>query len=93
LETKYWKPFIKSAMEKNQTPQVAWGNAVILAPTGDNVKYTNVSYDLFPTLQAALMPRWASDVQFPTEGLDLLGKVETGPRGRVIYRVVKVVSK
>jgi hypothetical protein len=93
LETQYWKPFIKSAMEKDQTKQVAWGNSVILAPTGDNVKFTNVSYDLYPTLQQALMPDWATDIQFPSEGLQALGKLETTPRGRVIYRVVKVISK
>ncbi len=34
LEKKYWSPFIKKAMDNKQTPQMGWGNAVVLSPTG-----------------------------------------------------------
>jgi len=93
LEKKYWQPFIKKAMDNNQTSQVGWGDAVVLVPSGDNIKFTNVSYDLFTTLQDALLPRWDAALQFPNSGLTALNKIELNRRGRVIYRVVKVVAK
>jgi hypothetical protein len=34
LEKKYWHPFIENAMTKKYTKQLAWGNAVLLSPTG-----------------------------------------------------------
>jgi len=92
LEKKYWGPFIKGAMDKGQTPQVAWGNAIVLAPMGDNIKFTTVSYDLYKTLGDALMPVWDPKVVFPNDGLGMIGKLEIGRRGIAIYRVVKVVS-
>ena len=92
LENTYWGPFIKKAMDNKQTPQVGWGNAVVLSPSGDNIKFTTVSYDLFKTMQDALMPTWDPKTEFPTEGLNKIGAIETGRRGSVIYRVVKVVS-
>lgn len=92
LEKKYWGPFIKDAMDKGQTPQVAWGNAIVLAPSGDNIKFTTVSYDLYKTLGDALMPAWDPKTVFPADGLGLIGKLELNRRGTAIYRVVKVVS-
>ena len=38
-------------MDKNQTPQLGWGNAKVLAPMGDNIKFTTVSYDLCNTFR------------------------------------------
>ena len=92
LENKYWSPFIKKAMDNKQTPQVAWGNAVVLAPMGDNIKFNTVSYDLFPKLQDALMPNWDSKAVFPTKGLGMIDKIEINRRGTAIYRIVKVVT-
>lgn len=92
LENKYWSPFIKKAMDNNQTPQMAWGNARVLAPMGDNIKFTTVSYDLFKTLQEALMPPWDPKTVLPTKGLTMIDKLELTRRGVAIYRVVKVVS-
>jgi len=93
LEKRHWGPFIQSAMDKKQTTQVAWGNAVILAPTGSNVRFNSVSYDMFPTLKAALMPNWNGDLQFPAAGLDSIGKMARTMPDREIYRIVKVESK
>src|SRR6266498_1097271 len=56
LEKQYWSPFIQKAMDDNMTPQKAWGNAVILSPSGDDIKFNTVSYDLFKNLRDALMP-------------------------------------
>jgi hypothetical protein len=92
LEKKYWGPFIKKAMDNKQTPQVAWGNAAVLSPSGENIKFTTVSYDLYKTLQDALMPNWDPKTEFPDEGLNKINGIEINRRGSAIYRVVKVVS-
>jgi hypothetical protein len=92
LENKYWSPFIKKAMDSDQTPQMAWGNAIVLAPSGENIKFNTVSYDLFKTLQDALMPKLDPKAVFPTKGLDMINKIEINRRGISIYRVVKVVA-
>ena len=92
LEKKYWAPFIKKAMDKKQTPQVAWGNAVVLAPAGDNIKFNTVSYDLYSKLHDAFMPNIDPKLVFPTKGLNMIDKIEINRRGIAVYRVVKVVS-
>ena len=91
-EIKIWGPFIKTTMDQNHTKQRGWGNAVVLAPRGPDVKFNSVSYDLFPTLNAALMEWWDPSVKFPMDGFTELDKLRTKPPGRVIYRVVKVVN-
>jgi hypothetical protein len=93
LEKKYWGPFIKSSMDKNQTSQAGWGNAVVLTPIGNEVKFNSVSYDLFPTLKDALMPRWDANLVFPNNGLNELNKIRLNRPSREVYRVVKVVAK
>jgi hypothetical protein len=92
LEKKYWAPFIKTAMDKGQTPQVAWGNAIVLAPFGDNIKFTTVSFDLYKTLGDVLVPVMDPKIVFPTKGLTMIGKMELNRRGISIYRIVKVVA-
>lgn len=92
LENSYWAPFIKKAMDSKQTPQVGWGNTRILSPSGDDIKFNTVSYDLYKTLKDALMATWDPATVFPTDGLNKIGAIETGKRKSVIYRIVKVVS-
>ena len=92
MEKTYWLPFIQKAMDNNQTSQVAWGNALVLSPSGDNIKFNTVSYDLFKTLSDALMPKWESNAVFPGEGLTKINNIEINRRGSAIYRIVKVVS-
>lgn len=92
LEKQYWSPFIQKAMDNDQTPQVAWGNSVVLAPMGENIKFNTVSYDLYKTLQDALMPNWDPKTVLPIKGLDRINKLEINRRGIAVYRVVKVVS-
>jgi hypothetical protein len=79
-------------MNNNQTRQVGWGNARILAPAGDNIKATTVSYDLYKTLGDALMDVWDPKTVFPTKGLDMLQKISLHRPGMSVYRIVKVVS-
>jgi len=92
LEKKYWQPFIEKAMNNNQTPQMAWGNATVLQPMGDDIKFTTVSYDLFKNLQDALMPQWDPKTVFPAKGLNMINKIAMNRRGIAVYRVVKVIS-
>jgi hypothetical protein len=92
LEKKYWGPFIKKAMDNGQTPQLAWGNSVVLAPLGDKIQFTTVSYDLYKNLQDALMPNWDPKTVLPIKGLTMIQKLELSRRGITIYRVVKVVT-
>ena len=92
LEKTYWAPFIQTSMDNGQTPQKAWGNAVILSPTGPNIRFTTVSYDLYKTLTNALMPNWKPNTVFPTEGLNKIGSIEISRRDISVYRVVKVVA-
>ena len=92
LEKKHWAPFIKSIMNSGQTSQIAWGNAFLLAPTGGDVKFNTVSYDLYANLKEALYPTWDEKIVLPQEGLNEIEKLE-GPKGRYseVYRIVKVV--
>ena len=92
LEKTYWSPFIQKAMDDNMTPQKAWGNAIVLSPSGDNIKFNTVSYDLFKTLTDALMPNWNPNTVLPIDGLNKIQGLEINRRGSVIYRVVKVVA-
>jgi len=90
-EKNIWKPFIQSAMDKNLTKQVGWGNATVLSPTGGDMKFNTISYDLFRTLQDALLTPWDPATVFP-DNLDMFGRMRTNESARVVYRVVKVVA-
>lgn len=92
LEKKYWHPFIETTMNKKQTKQLAWGNAALLSPTGPEIKFSTISYDLFATLQDALLTPWDPKTVFPVKDLNKLEKIKTSESSRVVYRVVKVVS-
>ena len=93
MEKRHWAPFIKAAMDNKQTAQVGWGNATVLSPSGADIKFNTVSYDLFPTLQTALLQDWNSNTKFPTAGLDSLSKITATMPSREIYRIVKVEAK
>lgn len=90
-EKNIWKPFLQSAMDKKQTQQLGWGNATVLSPTGGDMKFNTISYDLFRTLQDALLTPWDPATVFP-DNLNLIGNMRKQESARVIYRVVKVVS-
>ena len=92
MERKFWGPFIKQAMDAGRTNQQAWGNAVLLAPSGDEIKFTTVSYDLFKTLQDALMPYIDPALVQPEKEYAMMRKMEKGRRSVVIYRSLKVVA-
>ena len=59
---------------------------------GDNIKFTTVSYDIYKTLQDALMPVWDPKTVLPTKGLGMIDKLELTRRGISVYRIVKVVT-
>lgn len=91
MEKKHWAPFIKAAMDKNQTSQRGWGNARALSPLGPEM-FSTVSYDLYPSLKEALSPTWDPKTVMPSEGLEEINKLETGERAQVVYHIVKAVS-
>jgi len=92
LERKHWGPFIKASMDKKQTTQKGWGNAMVLSPTGGSMGFNTVSYDLYPKVKEALMPTWDPKTIFPNAGLEEIGKLEKGDRTSVVYETIKVVS-
>ncbi len=91
-ENENWGPFIQSAMDKDLTSQVAWGNSLILSPTGPKMKFSTISVDMYPSLQEALDPRWDDDSLQVPDGLTTIMEMESGPRASVVYRIIKVVS-
>lgn len=92
LEKTHWAPFVKSAMDSKKTTQVGWGNATVLSPSGDDIKFNTVSYDIYPSMNEALMPTWDENVTYPEEGLNQINELELNRRGSVVYRLVKVVQ-
>lgn len=92
LEKTHWAPFIKDAMDKKLTTQIGWGNSIVLSPSGDNIKFNTVSYDLYPSLSEALAPTWAEGTVLPEDGLNEIVEIELHRRGSVVYRLVKTVQ-
>ncbi len=92
LEDKHWTPFIQSSMDSGKTKQKAWGNAIILSPTGPQVKANTISYDIYSSLKEALDPTWDQNTVFPNEGLDEIGTLEMDQRMSYVYRIVKMVA-
>lgn len=89
-EEEEWAPFIKSAMDNGKVKQTGWGNAIILSPTGDEIKYNTISYDLFPSLKEALNRTWAEDIEFPV--LTKVSETDPNRRSTVVYQIVQVLS-
>jgi hypothetical protein len=79
-------------MDNRQTDMVAWGNAKLLSPLGENVKFTTVSYDVFRTLQETLMPHADPKLTFPSKDMATIIDLELSRREYIIYRVVKFVA-
>lgn len=87
-EEEVWAPFIKSAMDNGKVTQTAWGNAIILSPTGED--YNTLSFDLYPSLKEALSPTWAEDIEIPD--MTKINEAEGNPRASVVYRFIDEVS-
>ena len=93
IEKNNWGPFIRAAMDNKQVDQKAWGNSIVLAPTGGTMKFNCLSIDLFSNLKSALAPTWSSKITFPAAGLDSLQKISLDAPTRILYRIVKVEAK
>lgn len=90
-EREIWGPFIKSAMDNGKVSTTGWGNAIILSPTGEEVKYNTISYDLYPSLKEALNPTWAEDLEMPD--MTRIGETEGNHRrATAIYQIVLSLS-
>lgn len=92
LENKYWTPFIQSSMDSGKTKQKAWGNAIILSPSGPDMKANTISYDIYDSLKEALNPTWDQTTVFPSDGLTEINELEMDQRTSFVYRIVKVVT-
>jgi len=79
-------------MDKGFTQQVAWGNAIVLSPRGENIKATTISFDLYKTLGDALLTTWDPKTVFPAKLFPMLTKIQVNRPGIAVYRVVKVIS-
>jgi hypothetical protein len=92
MEKNFWGPFIRQAMDADRTNQQAWGNAVVLAPLGEVIGWTTVSYDLFATLRDALMPYIDPSLPSPDAAYAMMKRLEKGRRAVVVYHSLKVVA-
>ena len=92
LEDKHWGTFIKSSMDSGKTKQKAWGNGLILSPSGPNMKANTISFDIYSSLKEALDPKWDQTTEFPNEGLAEIGALEMDQRTSYVYRIVKVIT-
>lgn len=92
LEDKHWGTFIKSSMDSGKTKQKAWGNGMILSPSGPNMKANTISYDIYSSLKEALDPTWDQNTVFPQEGLTEINELEMDQRTSYVYRIIKVVT-
>ncbi len=92
LENDHWGPFIKEAMDSKKTTQTGWGNASIISPTGEDILFNTISYDIYPSLKEALIPTWDENMELPDEGMAKIMELEQNRRSSVIYRIVKVVQ-
>ena len=90
-ENEIWAPFIKSAMDNGQTNQKGWGNARILSPTGEEIKYNTISYDIYPTLKDALNSSLTEGTEVP-DMTKIFEAEGDNRRSSVVYRIVHVVS-
>lgn len=90
FENDVWAPFIKGAMDKKLTSQTAWGNAVILSPTGPKAKFNTISFDIYPSLKEVLDTTTDENLEYPD--MTSIGELEDGPRGTVIYKIVDAIS-
>jgi hypothetical protein len=89
-ETKYWSKVAEKAMDEGKTTHKAWGNARILSPTGEEIKYNTISFDVYPSLKEALDPTWPNDMQAPD--MTRIVEAEGNKRASVVYRIVQVVN-
>jgi len=89
-ENETWAPFIKATMDAGKTTQKAWGNARILSPTGEEIKYNTISFDIYPSLKDALYSPFGEGVEVPD--MTKIGEAEGNRRAGVVYRIVHVVS-
>ena len=92
FEEEKWKPMLKKAMEAGTTTMQGWGNARILGPQSDDFQYDIYTYDLFSSVQDALMPNFTEDHQMPDGFWEGIAENANGPRNAQLYRIVAVVT-
>jgi hypothetical protein len=92
FESEKWKPMIEKAMKEGKTTMKGWGNGIIVSPESPKFPYSSYSYDLFASAQAALLPAFSDDFEFPEGFFTDNADNYAGPRSSHLYRIMKVVS-
>jgi hypothetical protein len=61
FESEKWKPMVEQAMKDGKTSMKGWGNQTIISPVTTSFTYSSFSYDIFSSMQDALLPAFSED--------------------------------
>jgi hypothetical protein len=65
FESKKWKPMVEKAMKAGNTTMKGWGNQTIISPVTSTFTYSSYSYDIFSSMQDALLPAFSENNPVP----------------------------
>ena len=61
FESEKWKPMVEKAMKEGKTTMKGWGNQTVVSPVTSTFTYSSYSYDIFSSMQDALLPAFSED--------------------------------
>ena len=91
FESKKWKPMVEQAMKDGKTSMKGWGNQRIISPSTSNFTYSSYSYDIFSSMQDALLPAFSDDHTVP-EGFWDGHQDNYNKRNSNLFRVVAAAT-
>lgn len=65
FESEKWKPMVEQAMKDGTTTMKGWGNQTIISPVTSSFTYSSFSYDIFSSMQNALLPAFSGGIDAP----------------------------
>ena len=92
FERDKWKPMLEKAMADGKTTLKGWGNARVLHPSSSKFPYTTQSYDLFSSLNDALLPYFSDDVDMADDFFADIADNDESRRSIGLYYIVSFVS-
>ncbi len=92
FEAEKWMPLVERAWVEGKTTMTGWGNGTIILPQSEDFSYNSYSYDIFPSLQAALSPAFSEDLSIPNGFWDPLQGNYNATRNSHLYRVISAVQ-
>ncbi len=87
FESEKWKPMVEQAMKDGKTTMKGWGNQTIISPVTSTFTYSSYSYDIFSSMQDALLPAFSEDLTVPDGFWDGF-QDNYNKRNSNLYRVV-----